>query len=274
MVSGARRGEAPRKAPSACSACHRGQHPSRSSMPPVPSPVASTMRSARAALDGVKPTCPDGHNAFTTMAGACGLPFARHLEPLRHGRTQTRPHLPARTGRYPWHGRRTAPILRWQPSAADHQSGHPGQRQPELAALQHARADLAGRLRPAREDHPLRPRAHPRAHRACARHGRPWLFRTDQVAVRVHHGQDPDRGRREDAAVCPLLHRGRRRRFDRHPARCARLRGQVLYQGRQLGSGGQQHPGVLHPGRDQVPRPDPRGEDGAGPRFSAGGQRP
>jgi catalase len=33
-------------------------------------------------------------------------------------------------------------------------------------------------------------------------------------------------------------------------------------QGRQLGSGRQQHPGVLHPGRDQVSRPDPLGEDG------------
>ena len=41
----------------------------------------------------------------------------------------------------------------------------------------------------------------------------------------------------------------------------------------QLGSGRQQHPGLLHPGRDQVSRSGPRGEDGGGPRLSAGGQR-
>ena len=41
-------------------------------------------------------------------------------------------------------------------------------------------------------------------------------------------------------------------------------------QGGQLGHRRQQHPGVLHPGRDQVPRPDPRGEAGARPRLPAG----
>ncbi len=38
-------------------------------------------------------------------------------------------------------------------------------------------------------------------------------------------------------------------------ARRARLRRQVLHRGGQLRSGRQQHPGVLHPGRDQVSRP-------------------
>ncbi len=47
-----------------------------------------------------------------------------------------------------------------------------------------ARADAAGRFHPAREDHPLRPRAHPRAHRACARLRGARLLRADQVAVR------------------------------------------------------------------------------------------
>ena len=41
--------------------------------------------------------------------------------------------------------------------------------------------------------------------------------------------------------------------------------------GRQLRPRRQQHPGVLHPGRDQVSRPDPLGEDGARSRFPAGG---
>jgi len=39
----------------------------------------------------------------------------------------------------------------------------------------------------------------------------------------------------------------------RHGPRRARLRGQVLHRRRQLGSRGQQHPGLLHPGRDEVP---------------------
>ena len=71
-----------------------------------------------------------------------------------------------------------------------------------------------------------------------------------------------------------LLDRGRRRRLGRHAARRARLRGQVLHQGGQLGPGRQQHPGLLHPGRDQVSRPDPCGEDGGRSRLSAGRQRP
>ncbi len=73
---------------------------------------------------------------------------------------------------------------------------------------------------------------------------------------------------RADAGVHPLLHRRRRRGLGRHAARRARLRGEVLHQGRQLGSRRQQHPGVLHPGRDQVSRPDPRGEDGGRSRLS------
>ena len=38
----------------------------------------------------------------------------------------------------------------------------------------------------------------------------------------------------------------------------------------QLGHRRQQHPGLLHPGRDQVPRPDPRREAGTGSRLPAG----
>ena len=37
------------------------------------------------------------------------------------------------------------------------------------------------------------------------------------------------------------------------------LRREVLHAGRELGSRRQQHPGVLHPGRHQVPRPGARG---------------
>ena len=78
------------------------------------------------------------------------------------------------------------------------------------------------------------------------------------------------RGGQADAGVRALLDRGRQQGLGRPRPRRARLRRQVLHQGGQLGPGRQQHPGVLHPGRDQVPRPDPRGQAGAGPRLPAG----
>ena len=62
----------------------------------------------------------------------------------------------------------------------------------------------------------------------------------------------------------------RRRRLGGHPAGRARLRHQVLYRRGQLGSGRQQHSGVLHPGRHEIPRPGPCREDGAGPGLSTG----
>ena len=40
---------------------------------------------------------------------------------------------------------------------------------------------------------------------------------------------------------------------------------EVLHRRGELGSGRQQHPGILHPGRDEVPRPHSRGEAGASP---------
>uniref|UniRef100_A0A0N4Z3P8 LigA n=1 Tax=Parastrongyloides trichosuri TaxID=131310 RepID=A0A0N4Z3P8_PARTI len=156
------------------------------------------------------------------------------------------------------------------PGAADHQPRDADQRQPELAEGRAARTHAARRLHPAREDPAFRPRAHSRAHRPRARLGRARRVRADREPRTIHHSQDPHRGRRENRTVRPLLDRGGRRGFDRHAARRARLCGEVLHQGGELGPGGQQHPGLLHPGRDQVPRPDPRREDGGGPRLSAG----
>ena len=62
-------------------------------------------------------------------------------------------------------------------AAADDEPGRAGRRQPELAEGRPARPDAARGLHPPREDHALRPRAHPRAHRACARLGRARLLR-------------------------------------------------------------------------------------------------
>ena len=67
---------------------------------------------------------------------------------------------------------------------ADDQSGRAGRRQPELAQGGPARADAARGLHPPREDHALRSRAHPRAHRARARLGGARL-------LRVHQGRCP-----------------------------------------------------------------------------------
>ena len=55
-----------------------------------------------------------------------------------------------------------------------------------------------------------------------------------------------------------LLDGRRQQRLGRSRPRRTRLRRQALYEGRQLGRRRQQHPGLFHPGRDQVSRPDPR----------------
>ena len=80
--------------------------------------------------------------------------------------------------------------------------------------------------------------------------------------------------RREDARLRALLDRRRQQRLGRPRPRRARLCREALHQGGQLGHRRQQHPGLLHPGRDQVPRPDPRRQAGAGPRLSAGADGP
>ena len=156
---------------------------------------------------------------------------------------------------------------------ADHQPGRAGRGQPELAEGRPARPGAARRFHPAREDHALRSRAHSGAHRACARLRRAWLLRVLRAADQDHARVAVCRSRQAHAGVRALLHRRRRARLDRHRARRARLRGEVLHRRRQLGSGRQQHPGVLHPGCDEVSGPRPRGEARAAPRHAAGGER-
>ena len=67
-------------------------------------------------------------------------------------------------------------------------------------------------------------------------------------------------GRQEDRPVRPLLDRGRRAGRRRRRARHPRLRREDVHRRRQLGPGGQQHPGLLLPRSAQVPRPQPRGQ--------------
>ena len=133
--------------------------------------------------------------------------------------------------------------------------------------------DPAAGSPPAREGHALRPRAHPGAGRARA-----WLRRARRVR-RLRHGlaRLPGRlpgQRRRDAGVRAVLHGRRLARVGRRRARHPGVRDEVLHPGRQLRPGRQQHPGLLHPGRDQVPRHHPRGQTPPGPRDPAGAERP
>ena len=92
--------------------------------------------------------------------------------------------------------------------------------------------------------------------RGSGAHG---YFECYEPLDRGHARLDVRRGGQAHAGVRALLDGRRRARLDRHGARRARLRRQVLHGRRQLGPGRQQHPGVLHPGRDEVSRSDPRG---------------
>ena len=82
------------------------------------------------------------------------------------------------------------------------------------------------------------------------------------------------RSRQTDAGVRSLLDRPRRTRLDRHRPRRARFRRQVLHGRGQLGFGRQQHPGVLHPGRDEVSRSGPCRKTRAALRDAAGRHSP
>ncbi|MCY1520453.1 hypothetical protein D9M68_552300 [compost metagenome] len=90
------------------------------------------------------------------------------------------------------------------------------------------------------------------------------------AAHRPDHGGAVRRKGQAHARLRALLHGGRRAGLQGHRARRSRLRREVLYRRGQLGSGRQQHAGVLHPGRDEVPGPGARREAGAPSRHAAG----
>ena len=155
----------------------------------------------------------------------------------------------------------------------DHPAGRPGRRRPEHAAGRRAGAGRAGGLPLPREDLPLRPRAHPRAGRPRPRLRRARVLRELRAAGRPHPRRPvPAAGERTPAFVRFSTVAGNKGSADL--ARDVRgLRREALHAGGQLGPGRQQHPGVLHPGPDQVPGPDPRRQAGARPRLPAGPDR-
>ena len=104
-------------------------------------------------------------------------------------------------------------------------------------------------------------------------YGAHGYFETYESLAEIHPRRHLPAGRREDARLRPVLDGGRQQGIVRSRPRRARLRGEALHPGGQLGHRRQQHPRLLHPGRDQVSRRHPLGEAGARPRLSAGGSR-
>ncbi len=151
---------------------------------------------------------------------------------------------PAKSGpedlsRFSRQRRRVAPDGHRRSAGVDDESGFADFRQSELPESQSERSDAAGRFHPAGKNHSFRPRANSRAHRPCPRYRRTWLFRTDPIPGKIHDRQSADRSGRTNAAVHAYFNRGRRVRFGRYPARCSRLRRQVLHERGQLGFGRQ-----------------------------------
>ncbi len=98
------------------------------------------------------------------------------------------------------HRARAARRIRSHPDddVADDQPGHADLRQSELAESRRARADAARGLRPAREDHPFRPRAHPEriVHaRGSGAHGYFQPTKSMRHLTRRRFLQDPQRRR-------------------------------------------------------------------------------
>ena len=154
---------------------------------------------------------------------------------------------------------------------ADHaeRRAHPGQR-PLAEGGPAGAGPPRRRLPPAREDHALRPRADPgargaRPRRRSARRLHGQRRRRDRDPRRRPGGEGPG-----DAGLRAVLHRARLARLGRHGARHPRIRDEVLHEGGHLGPRRQQHPGLLHPGRDQVPRHHPRGQAAPRPGDPAG----
>ena len=134
--------------------------------------------------------------------------------------------------------------------------------------------DAAGGLSPAREDHSLRPRAHPGAGGARPRRRRARRVRVLRQRGVGDQGRVPRQEGHENRRLHPILDRARLPRIGRHGPRHPRVRGEVLHRRRHLRPGRQQHAGVLHPGRHQVPRHHPRRQAAARPRDPAGAVRP
>ena len=154
--------------------------------------------------------------------------------------------------------------------AVDDAARNPRRRRSEHAEDRRPRSGPARGLPLPREDLPLRPRTHSRAGGARPWVRGPWLLRAVRGSSRALAGRPVPASGGAHAGVRQVLHGGGQQGIVRPRPRRTRLRREVLHPGRQLGSGRQQHSGVLHPGRDQVPRHHPLGEAAARPWLPAG----
>ena len=153
---------------------------------------------------------------------------------------------------------------------AHHAERRPHPRQRPLAQGGPARPGPPRGLPPAREDHALRPRADPGARGARPRRRRARRLHRQRRRREGDPGRRPGREGPRDAGLRPVLHRAGLARLGRHRPRHPRIRDEVLHEGGHLGPGRQQHAGLLHPGRDQVPRHHPRGQAAPRPGDPAG----
>ena len=166
-----------------------------------------------------------------------------------------RPVSPTGVDQRPAPGRGSPCPVGWIP---DHRAGSAAAGHRPLAEGRRARSDAAGGLPPAGEDHPLRPRAHPGAGRARPRRGRARRLRVLRHRSVGDQGRLPGQEGHENRSLHPLLDRAGLAGFGRHRPRHPRVRGEVLHRRGHLRPGRQQHAGLLHPGRHQVPRHHPR----------------
>ncbi len=135
------------------------------------------------------------------------------------------------------------------------------------------RPNADGRLPSPREDHALRPRAHPRARGSRPRRGGARRVRGVWQRPGAHERRLPPT-RAHDSGVHPFLHRGRVTRVGRHGARRPWVCKEALYRQGKLRPRRQQHSRVLHPRRNQVPRPHSRRQARTRPRDPPGPNRP
>ncbi len=103
----------------------------------------------------------------------------------------------------------------------------------------------------------------------CPRSGRARILRGVRHGGRradcqIHPRQTVPGKRQVDAGLCALLVGDPRWPLAGNPARPARLCGEVLYRGWQLGFGGQQPQGLLYPGCHEVSRSGSRLQAGSG----------
>ena len=154
--------------------------------------------------------------------------------------------------------RRPSPPPRTQDAAAHPYQRRTRRRQHQYADRRSPRPGAAAGHLAAREAGALRPRGDPRAAHARQGLGRLRPLHGHARHHAPHQGQAVRRHRQEDRSLRALLYGGRRARRGGCRTRHPWLLSQVLHRRGQLGSGGQQHTGLLPARPAALPRPEPR----------------